>query len=127
MAHARVSQCAATCTGIALLVDYKCVLLRSDQHWHCMRRLLWCRQVGIVQTAYANGASTDYIRQGLQCEVACTPTGVKHLHHAAAKYDVGIYFEANGHGTVLFGTAFVKHLHKVRDLQVPAQSGPSCQ
>ena len=34
--------------------------------------------------------------------VTCTPTGVKYLHHAAEKYDVGVYFEANGHGTVLF-------------------------
>lgn len=28
------------------------------------------------------------------------PTGVKHLHHKALDYDIGIYFEANGHGTV---------------------------
>jgi phosphoacetylglucosamine mutase len=34
--------------------------------------------------------------------VEFTPTGVKHLHHAAEHYDVGVYFEANGHGTVLF-------------------------
>ena len=32
----------------------------------------------------------------------CVPTGVKHLHHAAEHYDIGVYFEANGHGTVLF-------------------------
>ena len=32
--------------------------------------------------------------------VACVPTGVKHLHHKALEYDVGVYFEANGHGTV---------------------------
>lgn len=30
------------------------------------------------------------------------PTGIKHLHHAAMQYDCGIYFEANGHGTILF-------------------------
>lgn len=32
--------------------------------------------------------------------VACVPTGVKHLHHKALDYDIGVYFEANGHGTV---------------------------
>ena len=32
----------------------------------------------------------------------CVPTGVKHLHHAAEHHDIGVYFEANGHGTVLF-------------------------
>ena len=40
--------------------------------------------------------------QGLP--VACTSTGVKHLHHRAASFDIGVYFEANGHGTVLFGS-----------------------
>ncbi len=34
--------------------------------------------------------------------MTCTPTGVKHLHHAAESYDIGVYFEANGHGTVIF-------------------------
>jgi phosphoacetylglucosamine mutase len=27
---------------------------------------------------------------------------VKHLHHEAQKFDIGVYFEANGHGTILF-------------------------
>ncbi len=39
---------------------------------------------------------------------------MKHLHAAAERFDVGIYWEANGHGTVLFGAAFVTRLHKVR-------------
>ena len=30
------------------------------------------------------------------------PTGVKHLHHKALDFDIGVYFEANGHGTVLY-------------------------
>ena len=34
--------------------------------------------------------------------VTCTATGVKHLHHRAMSFDIGVYFEANGHGTVLF-------------------------
>lgn len=58
--------------------------------------------IGVVQTAYANGSSTKYVEQVLKLPLSCTPTGVKHLHHEAEKYDVGIYFEANGHGTVLF-------------------------
>jgi len=32
--------------------------------------------------------------------VSITKTGVKHLHHKALDYDIGVYFEANGHGTV---------------------------
>lgn len=37
---------------------------------------------------------------GLQVPVHCVKTGVKHLHHKAQEFDVGVYFEANGHGTV---------------------------
>ena len=60
-------------------------------------------RVGVVQTAYANGASTAYLCQALDEPPACVPTGVKHLHHAAEEmYDVGVYFESNGHGTAIF-------------------------
>jgi phosphoacetylglucosamine mutase len=65
-------------------------------------------KVGLVQTAYANGSSTSYVKDVLQVPVVFTPTGVKHLHHEAAHFDVGVYFEANGHGTVLFSDAAVE-------------------
>ncbi len=68
--------------------------------------------VGVVQTAYANGASTKYLEETVGCEVAVTPTGVKHLHHAAHAFDAGIYFEANGHGTVLFKSSFLEQLRQ---------------
>ena len=58
--------------------------------------------MGIVHTAYSNGAFIEYCQNTLNARTECVPTGVKHLHHAALKYDVGVYFEANGHGTVLF-------------------------
>ncbi|XP_054258516.1 phosphoacetylglucosamine mutase [Macrosteles quadrilineatus] len=59
-------------------------------------------QIGLVQTAYANGSSTEYITDKLKLQVACVPTGVKHLHHKALEFDIGVYFEANGHGTVVY-------------------------
>ncbi|KAK7068681.1 Phosphoglucomutase-3 [Halocaridina rubra] len=59
-------------------------------------------KLGLVQTAYANGASTEYITRKLGVPVACAMTGVKHLHHMALQFDIGVYFEANGHGTVIF-------------------------
>ncbi|KAK5464580.1 Phosphoacetylglucosamine Mutase [Exophiala xenobiotica] len=65
-------------------------------------------KIGLVQTAYANGASTEYVEKVLKLPVTVTPTGVKHLHHAAARYDIGVYFEANGHGTVLFSDNAIK-------------------
>ncbi|XP_025095090.1 phosphoacetylglucosamine mutase-like [Pomacea canaliculata] len=58
--------------------------------------------LGLVQTAYANGSSTNFLTQKMKVPVACVPTGVKYLHHKAQEFDIGVYFEANGHGTVLF-------------------------
>lgn len=64
-------------------------------------------KLGVVQTAYANGSSTKYFRdKGIA--VAMAKTGVKHLHHKAHElYDIGVYFEANGHGTILFSDLFI--------------------
>ncbi|XP_074640433.1 phosphoacetylglucosamine mutase-like [Tubulanus polymorphus] len=59
-------------------------------------------KLGLVQTAYANGSSTKYITQEMKIPISCAKTGVKHLHKLALNYDIGVYFEANGHGTVLF-------------------------
>lgn len=59
--------------------------------------------LGVVQTAYANGSSSSYLSKILKLPVTVTSTGVKHLHHAAqTNFDIGVYFEANGHGTILF-------------------------
>lgn len=78
-------------------------------------------KIGVVQTAYANGASTSYITEGLKLPVVVTPTGVKHLHHAAARFDVGVYFEANGHGTVVFSQTALKTIH-THEPESPAQA-----
>lgn len=67
-------------------------------------------QIGVVQTAYANGASTEYINKVLKLDVECASTGVKHLHAAAHRFDIGVYFEANGHGTVLFSDETIQRL-----------------
>jgi phosphoacetylglucosamine mutase len=58
-------------------------------------------KMAVVHTAYSNGAFMEFLdKNGIQR--VCVPTGVKHLHEAASKFDIGVYFEANGHGTVLF-------------------------
>jgi phosphoacetylglucosamine mutase len=78
-------------------------------------------QVGTVQTAYANGSSTAYLTKVLQIPVSCVKTGVKHLHHEAEKYDIGVYFEANGHGTVLFSPAVLQAIRNAVG-NTPAQT-----
>ena len=59
---------------------------------------------GVVQTAYANGASTDFLSSLPNADIECTSTGVKYLHHSASLYDIGLYFEPNGHGTILLSS-----------------------
>jgi len=61
----------------------------------------------------------------MKIEVAFTNTGVKHLHHKAIEYDIGIYFEANGHGTVTFKQEAINRLKILKekwddDKQIPA-------
>ncbi|KAL2866735.1 phosphoacetylglucosamine mutase PCM1 [Aspergillus lucknowensis] len=77
-------------------------------------------KIGVIQTAYANGSSTDYIEKVLKLPSVCTNTGVKHLHHAALRFDVGVYFEANGHGTITFSENALKAI-KNTEPQSPAQ------
>ncbi|KPA74279.1 putative phosphoacetylglucosamine mutase-like protein [Leptomonas pyrrhocoris] len=64
--------------------------------------------VGVVQTAYANGASTDFLKSKLRMPVYIAATGVKNLHPVAHARDIGVYFEANGHGTMLLSDKLVK-------------------
>lgn len=46
--------------------------------------------------------------------VTCVATGVKYLHHAAQRFDIGVYFEANGHGTVLFSPSALTTLRSTQ-------------
>lgn len=94
-------------------------------------------KVGVVQTAYANGASTRYLAKvciwvfsirlfslchlSQRLPIKCVATGVKHLHHAAEKFDIGVYFEANGHGTVLFSPR-TQETFRTHEPSTPAQA-----
>ncbi|XP_037933349.1 phosphoacetylglucosamine mutase isoform X2 [Teleopsis dalmanni] len=90
-------------TGQFRLLDGdRIATLVADYLMDLVKRCELDLSLGLIQTAYANGASTDYIVNELKVPVACVPTGVKHLHHKALEYDIGVYFEANGHGTVVF-------------------------
>ena len=51
--------------------------------------------------------------------MTCVPTGVKHLHHAALDFDIGVYFEANGHGTVVFSD---KAMETIKDTAAKSNS-----
>uniref|UniRef100_A0A6G1S3H2 Phosphoacetylglucosamine mutase n=1 Tax=Aceria tosichella TaxID=561515 RepID=A0A6G1S3H2_9ACAR len=83
--------------GDKILALYTKYLTDTLRKYHLNESLT----LGAIQTAYANGASTDYLKDKLNLSnVDCVDTGVKHLHKRALNYDFGIYFEANGHGTI---------------------------
>jgi phosphoacetylglucosamine mutase len=69
--------------------------------------------IGVVQTAYSNGNFASFIKESLGLPLVTTSTGVKHLHHEAKQFQVGIYFEANGHGTVLFQESALQKLNNL--------------
>ena len=99
--------------GSALLDgDRICILLAVLFRELCLKQGLSLdgADIGVVQTAYANGASTHYVAEKLKLATYCTATGVKYLHPVAEERDVGLYFEANGHGTVLLNHRFL-HRH----------------
>mmetsp|Transcript_2428 Transcript_2428/g.3493 ORF Transcript_2428/g.3493 Transcript_2428/m.3493 type:complete len:559 (-) Transcript_2428:130-1806(-) len=86
--------------------------------------LLSCLKLGVVQTAYANGASTEYLVKKLgEKYVLFAKTGVKHLHHKALELDVGVYFEANGHGTILFSKKALNEIHTKSKTQWYGEEG----
>ncbi|CAN8068790.1 unnamed protein product [Agarophyton chilense] len=69
--------------------------------------------VAVAQTAYSNGAATQYLETLSGVEIVIAKTGVKHLEKAVRLYDIGIYWEPNGHGTVLFSENAITELKKV--------------
>lgn len=49
------------------------------------------------------------------------------MHHAAKTFDIGVYFEANGHGTVVFGPQFYSYIAQAEALFMTAEaSRPLC-
>ena len=58
--------------------------------------------IGYIHTPYTNKAIIKYIKNlNEKINIKCTATGVKNLHHEALNYDISVYFESNGHGTIL--------------------------
>lgn len=65
-------------------------------------------EIGYIHTGYTNNACVEYVKslsfdKNINIHTSCAATGVKNLHYEAVKYDIGVYFEQNGHGNVIFG------------------------
>ena len=82
--------------------------------------------MAVVQTAYANGASSQYIRS-LGLETCLAKTGVKHVHGVAIEYDVSVYFEANGHGALLLSDKAVSVIKEAQEAEVAAATADAAK
>lgn len=65
--------------------------------------------IKVVLSHYSNMGAIDYLR-GKGFVVVLAQTGVKNFVKEAKSADIGIYFEPNGHGSVIFSKRFVKKL-----------------
>lgn len=54
-----------------------------------------------------------YVKDVLNFELSIAKTGVKYLHHKAKQYDLSVYFESNGHGTLTFDERLTSKLNKL--------------
>ena len=84
-----------------------CFYFSKNTKWYLKKRsgprLLGGLQISCKKKLYENFQKVP---------VACVATGVKHLHHRAQGFDIGVYFEANGHGTVLFRDSAIEAIQK---------------
>lgn len=76
--------------------------------------------IGVVHTGYSNGGFVDAIDKiignpnlgsNIKIHRLVAPIGVKNLIDMAKQYDIGIYFESNGHGSVM-----VNNHHGIKEL-----------
>jgi phosphoacetylglucosamine mutase len=90
--------------------DYFATLSAMFINKHLARAGLGDVLIGVAQTAYSNGAATEYLEGLRGVKVVIAKTGVKHLEVAVEKFDIGIYWEPNGHGTIMYSDCMVKRL-----------------
>lgn len=67
---------------------------------------------GVILSMYSNRGAFECLRDnGFIVEFA--QTGVKNFVRQAKKYDIGIYFEPNGHGSVIFSKSFLSSINEL--------------
>lgn len=72
--------------------------------------------LGVVGTAYSNGAFLNYIKNTLGLKLSMSKTGIKHLSEEGKKFDISTYFESNGHGTLAYNETIKGKIEKLSSL-----------
>jgi phosphoacetylglucosamine mutase len=117
---------------------------KYDEHWHIVSKtsekimnsiIKTPIRIAVVHTGYSNGGfmqtvddminelmtylfentySKSYLHI-VKIDRIITPTGVKNLINVANKYDISIYFEQNGHGSVIVNKDYGINNFKILD------------
>ena len=91
-----------------MYIKYLCKVLDNNNY-----------SFGYVHTPYTNKAVIDWIKSfNSNINIRCTATGVKNLHHEALKFDIAVYFESNGHGTLLINNQNLKNNKELKKLGI---------
>lgn len=92
--------------------DRLAVMVSDFLSRHLIKSKMKQVRMAVAQTAYSNGAATEFLRNLENVEIVVAKTGVKHLEKAVKPFDIGVYWEPNGHGTVLFQDSTVEMFQK---------------
>lgn len=65
-------------------------------------------EIGIVLSHYSNMGAIKYLEDIGFKNIVLAQTGVKNFVKESRKFDIGIYFEPNGHGSVVFSKRFLE-------------------
>lgn len=66
-------------------------------------------KMGVVLSYYSNNAAADVL-PSQSFKVVMAQTGIKNFVNAARNFDIGVYFEPNGHGSVHFSPACIEEI-----------------
>jgi len=70
-------------------------------------------KLGIICTAYSNGAFMEFISKNLGFPLIIAKTGIKFLFEKSKNFDLTVLFESNGHGGVYFNSKLISELQKL--------------
>ncbi|KAI5168336.1 phosphoacetylglucosamine mutase [Pancytospora epiphaga] len=73
--------------------------------------------MGVILSFYSNMGAVEYLQRNFK--VIFAQTGVKNFVREARAFDVGVYYEPNGHGSVHFSRAFLEKVDAISKQENP--------
>lgn len=71
------------------------------------------KELGVVYGGYTNQGFVNYATNTLKVGGKFSNTGIKNAHVKAKEFDVGVMFEPNGHGSIIFRRSYMNLLESL--------------